>query len=154
MTKGTTDSTARQKVLKKLHVLRSEGQISTGKESSQSDVSSIKNKPQMRSTLSHTASRKWGFIALVSCFLFGYNTLNELQPKGRKMTLEQMQEWVIKGTGAGQELGSNTCTEEGWNCSVKSPSGRSGREIIILKLMLSINWLGINGGCNSLIIRL
>lgn len=48
------------------------------------------------------------------------------------MTLEQMQEWVIKGTGAGQELGSNICTEEGWNCSVKLPSGRSGREIIIL----------------------
>lgn len=79
-------------------------------------------------------------------FLFGYNTLDWLQPKESKMTLEQVQEWVIKGTGAGQELGSNTCTGEGWDCSLKLPSGRSGREIIILKLMLSINGLGINLG--------
>lgn len=55
------------------------------------------------------------------------------------MTLEQVQEWVIKGTGAGQRHGSNICTEERWNCSLKLPSGRSRREIIILTLMLSIN---------------
>lgn len=62
------------------------------------------------------------------------------------MSLEQVQEWAIKGTGAGQELGSNTSPEEGWNCSLKLPSGRSGREII-LKWVLSINWLGMNLGC-------
>lgn len=40
------------------------------------------------------------------------------------MTLEQVQEWVIEGSGAGQELGSNAGTEEGWSSSQKLPSGR------------------------------
>lgn len=62
MSKGRTDSIARENVLKELNVLRSEGQKSMGKESSQSDVSSIKNKPQMRSTLSHSASRQEGHL--------------------------------------------------------------------------------------------
>lgn len=60
-----------KKILKELNVLRSEGQISMEKDNSQSDVSSFKNKPQMRSTQSQTASRKEGdllhWAPVISC---------------------------------------------------------------------------------------
>lgn len=116
-----------------------------GKESSQSDVSSIKSNQGWDPHSSRKGGDLLHLAPLVSC-LGTIHWIN-CSLKGAKWHWSRCRNGSLKGSGAGQEFSSNPFTEEGWNCSWNYPQVVSGREIIILKLMLSINSPGINLSC-------